>query len=68
MASLPELRALLIRQQAECLELDQQLNATPVGTKEFGQMRLDRQNLGLAINKTKEGIRTAQQGRQSSLL
>lgn len=68
MATLPELRAELIRQQADCLQLDQQLNATPVGTKEFGELRNRRQQLGLAITTTKEGIRNAQKGHQSSLL
>lgn len=68
MATLPELRALLIRQQADSLALDKQLNNTPVGTEEFGKLRNARQKIGLDITATKKAISTAQKGRQSSLL
>jgi hypothetical protein len=68
MATLLELRAQLVRQQADCLQLDQELNATPVGTKEYGELRNQRQKLGLAIHTTRALIKKAQTGSQSSLL
>jgi hypothetical protein len=68
MATLPDLRALLIRQQADSLQLDKDMNATPVGTEEFGKLMRARQELGLAIKDTKKAISMAQQGRQSTLL
>jgi hypothetical protein len=66
--TLPDLRALLIRQQAESLQVDKELNATPIGTQKFGDLRNRRQQLGIAINTTKQRIAAAQKGRQSSLL
>lgn len=68
MATLPELRAQLIRHQADCLQLDQQLNATAPGTKEYGELRSRRQQLGLAITTTRALISKSQTGSQSSLL
>jgi len=66
--TLPELRGLLIRQQAEHLKLDIELHATPVGTDEFGRLLKIHQEQCLAMTKTKESIRKAQTGSQSSLL
>jgi hypothetical protein len=68
MDALAQLRAELIRHQADALQLDQQLNAAAPGTKEYGQLRDARQRVGLAITTTKQRIRTAQIGHQPSLL
>lgn len=66
--TLPELRAELIRQQADVLALDQQLQTTAPGTKQYEELRNRRQQLGLAITATKQRLGAAQKGRQSSLL
>jgi hypothetical protein len=66
--TLSALRAELIRHQADCLALDQQLNAATPGTPEYGKLRDERQRLGLAITTTRKLLSTASKGRQSSLL
>jgi hypothetical protein len=66
--TLPELRAELIRHQADCMAVDQKLNAATPGTPEYGKLRNERQRLGLAITTTRKLLSDASKGRQSSLL
>ena len=68
MSPLQDARAQLVRQQAEKLDLDGQLKATPQGTDAYGQLASKLRTLGTDIEGTRARIRSLQGGGQSSLL
>lgn len=68
MPSLPELRAQLVRQQAELLATEGQLKATAAGTHAWGQLHSQVAEQRRDAELTKRAIGTAQKGHQSTLL
>lgn len=68
MSPLQDARALLVRQQAEKLDLDGQFKATRPGTDAYGQLASKLRTLGTDIEATRGRIRSLQGGGQPSLL
>lgn len=68
MSPLQDARALLVRQQAEKLDLDGQLKAVRPGTDAYGQFASKLRTLGTDIEATRARIRSLQGGGQPSLL
>jgi len=68
MSPLQDARALLVRQQAEKLGLDQQLKATRPGTDDYGKLASQLRQLSTDIGTTRARIRTLSSGGQPSLL
>jgi hypothetical protein len=68
MDSIPEVRALLTRQQADKLALEKTFKATPIGTEEFGKLQRQIQQQSLDIKATNQRLRRLLTGSQSSLL
>jgi hypothetical protein len=67
MNTLREVDDLLQQQQAENRALSKQLEATPMGTVEWGQLRARLQQSGQAVKNTQERLRRLMQGGQPSL-